>query len=1042
MGHTEHRARKGGVIMDTKKAASADGQNNQQINLTEAAHFLQVLDPEEGMFTFQTFRDSGGGPSLTQIFHDTFEECKAELERLNEDGAGVFVTVCKTDGSGRKKENIVAVRAVFLDLDGEPLPESWPIEPHFIIETSLGRWHCYWLLEGGVPLDRFTETQKAIARMFNGDPVVCDLSRVMRIPGFIHQKKKPFLSHIILDRSQEPRYTSHQILEAFPSVEISPKNKIAAPVIPMMEDPILQALTEKIMVIRQDRSEKGKFVMTCPWAGEHTNGDPEAAYWSPNHGGYAGPGFKCLHSHCVNRSIKDLKEYLGITSPVLISEKDHLRLSDSFRNLYRTINNEIGLIRWRGDFYLWTGTRWEMLEDKELQARMHRWLDKNICDSKGHPIRASRGLLENIWSTFERVCHTQTGLDAPFRLADPPEAIARGGLLILQDGLLETATRKVLPPCVEVFSPNFLPYSYDPDATCPQWMQFMGELWPDDRGEVRLLQQWFGYVISGRTDLHKMLFLVGSLRGGKGTIARILTALAGKGNTESMTFASLGSNFGLSGLIGKSLAVFPDARMRGGMHEGAIIERLLSISGEDSLPIDRKYRSVLTVRLGARIVLVSNEIPRFTDSSGALASRFLILKFTRSFLGQEDTSLEDRLLKEIPGILNWALSGLDDLRDSGRFVTPDSSGEMGNEMNRLASPVAAFVQDCCVAGSHCHVEKAVLFEAWKQWSEENGHHPGSKEMFSRNLQAAVQVQTCRPGEDPGRTRHWSGIELIGPRRASPSTVRPASVHRETVKKTLYVQDGPPCPPYSQNYLLGKKYGDGDTESINRIGETVGKNGGHGGRTMPCLGSSVDRTVGMVEQNGSGSSPSPFRLRLREAAARQRAAKEATPFRVPEGIIHEGEELSSPPISDGDFRPGETRIQAFIRTLKASRNVTAPPENPEELSEMDQDILAQADLLPFEPERIPGWDPQPLRNKIRKALEERGWAPRLAAPTATVSVEPPGGLKPSVFDYRGRTFKEVMRCIEENDRDNVYDRNPVGPPPPHRFPCGGTELTSF
>ena len=55
------------------------------------------------------------------------------------------------------------------------------------------------------------------------------------------------------------------------------------------------------------------------------------------------------------------------------------------------------------------------------------------------------------------------------------------------------------------------------------------------------------------------------------------------------------------------------------------VERLLSISGEDTLTIDRKYRDPWTGRLPTRFMILTNELPRFTDSSGALASRFVDL---------------------------------------------------------------------------------------------------------------------------------------------------------------------------------------------------------------------------------------------------------------------------------------------------------------------------------------------------------------------------------------------------------------------------------
>jgi len=299
--------------MENKEAASADRQNKTtEVDFIEAKKFLQVLDPS-GRFTFQTFSEGQrkNGCPLTRILHGTFEEHKETLIFLNRSGAGIFVTVGRTDGSGRKKENITGIRAVFLDLDGVPLPEEWPLKPHLIIESSPGKYHAYWWVESGFPMDQFESTQKAIAAKFNGDKAVCDLPRVMRIPGFFHQKKESFLSHIIRDCSQEPRYTINQILEAFPSVKTPPKNQTVAPII-HMEDPILQILMDKEMVIRQDQLEKGKYIIQCPWSVDHTNDDPDSAFWLPNYGGYTGYGFKCLHSHCVDRSIKDLREFLGV----------------------------------------------------------------------------------------------------------------------------------------------------------------------------------------------------------------------------------------------------------------------------------------------------------------------------------------------------------------------------------------------------------------------------------------------------------------------------------------------------------------------------------------------------------------------------------------------------------------------------------------------------------------------------------------------------------------------------------------------------------
>ena len=116
-------------------------------------------------------------------------------------------------------------------------------------------------------------------------------------------------------------------------------------------------------------------------------------------------------------------------------------------------------------------------------------------------------------------------------------------------------------------------------------------------------------MISGRTDLHKILLMVGPTRRGKGVIARTLAALLGRQNVAGPTLNSLGGNFGLAPLIGKPLAVISDARFAG-RDASIVVERLLSISGEDILTVDRKYRDQWTGKLPSRLHIISNELPK------------------------------------------------------------------------------------------------------------------------------------------------------------------------------------------------------------------------------------------------------------------------------------------------------------------------------------------------------------------------------------------------------------------------------------------------
>src|SRR5262249_8172089 len=206
---------------------------------------------------------------------------------------------------------------------------------------------------------------------------------------------------------------------------------------------------------------------------------------------------------------------------------------------------------------------------------------------------------------------------------------------------------------------------------------------------IATLQEWFGYCLLPDTSQQKILLAVGPKRSGKGTIARVLRGLVGIENTAGPTLASLGTNFGLWPLLGKTLAIVSDARLSGRTDQAIVIERLLSITGEDALTVDRKYQEPVTGKLLTRLMILTNELPRLGDASGALSGRMIVLRMRESFYGREDIALTDKLLAERPGILLWAIEGWRRLRERRRFVQPAGGDELREQLEDIASPVGA-----------------------------------------------------------------------------------------------------------------------------------------------------------------------------------------------------------------------------------------------------------------------------------------------------------------------------------------------------------------
>lgn len=170
----------------------------------------------------------------------------------------------------------------------------------------------------------------------------------------------------------------------------------------------------------------------------------------------------------------------------------------------------------------------------------------------------------------------------------------------------------------------------------------------------------------------------------------------------------------------------------------------------------------MTTRLTCRFVILTNELPRLNNPSGALAGRLILLRMTRSWFGQENTRLTDQLLKELPGILIWSIAGLKRLSDRGHFVQPGKSVDLMQEMEDLASPIGAFVRECCVFGATYEVFVRDLFERWKKWCDEKGRkEAGNEQLFGRDLRAyRPELELRRPRIGDSRQRKYVGIGLL------------------------------------------------------------------------------------------------------------------------------------------------------------------------------------------------------------------------------------------------------------------------------------------
>lgn len=437
------------------------------------------------------------------------------------------------------------------------------------------------------------------------------------------------------------------------------------------------------------------------------------------------------------------------------------------------------------DFWLYTGTHWEMVKKARVEARLYRRMDKEfvlkLTDGEWKPQRwaPTSGKISNLTDAVQAT-HFVEELPAFNAWQDTPPGT--GVFVPMRNGILHVDEAVLRPSTPRYFSTWALPFDYDPNAECPDWIAFLEDVFEGDPESIRLIQQFFGYVISGRTDLEKILVIVGPSRSGKGTIAEVLEVLVGPQNYEGFTLKSLSGEFGLQNLVGKSVMVDSDARSALKAEDmQTAIERLLSLSANDKVIVNRKNKLPISQRLGIRPVIMSNELPKFMDSSNAINDRMMMIKMRKSFLGKEDPTLKPRVKAEVQGVLNWALEGLADLEESGRFVQPASARNYIEALSEGASPHEQFLQQFCQIGAPgdeevwCHFEQ--LKFVWKTWCEGQDTKPGNPNWLMGKLSPIVTrlggdlVQGKRE-IDGEMCRVWIGISInedSGRVKSSPAT---------------------------------------------------------------------------------------------------------------------------------------------------------------------------------------------------------------------------------------------------------------------------------
>lgn len=437
--------------------------------------------------------------------------------------------------------------------------------------------------------------------------------------------------------------------------------------------------------------------------------------------------------------------------------------SELVRSRFTNANRERLIHRNRGRLYVYEGSHYAPLDKDAERGLCSGFLGNARMQCKGgyEPFKPTKHDIEELVDALKAICLLDSSLDPPFWIGDCHGLPPAGECLVVANGILHIPTGRLIPQTPRLFTLSASDVLYDPEAKCPDWDRFRQEVFEEDGEAEALVQEFTGYNLTSDVSFEKILVIIGPKRAGKGTIARVNEALLGESGVTATTIAGLRESFGLQGLIGKTLTIISDARF-GDRNSDAVAERLLSISGRDKVPINQKYRDVWVGRLKTKFMILSNEMPRIKDSSGVIVSRFLVIELTQTFYGREDRHLfEGKLILELSGILNWAIEGYKRLYARDRFEQPKSASDTISHMEELASPIMAFVRECCILEEGPSMTCHKLYERYDRWCDRSGNRRASNKVFGADLKAAYypEIDRRRLRKDGENTWCYTGIRL-------------------------------------------------------------------------------------------------------------------------------------------------------------------------------------------------------------------------------------------------------------------------------------------
>lgn len=315
---------------------------------------------------------------------------------------------------------------------------------------------------------------------------------------------------------------------------------------------------------------------------------------------------------------------------------------------------------------------------------------------------------------------------------------------VTQNAVIDLRTGRPTDPRRDALLTKIGGTQFDATANCQTWLAFLARVLRDDAALIDFLQRAVGYSLTGDTSEHCIFILYGTGANGKTTFINTIKALAGDyGRSTHMQTWMVRKNPGVPDDIAALRGVRLATATEGEDGQRLAESQIKQVAGGDVIAARKLYGDWFEFAPTFKLWMATNHRPQIHSDDYAIWRRIRLVPFEVQIPADErDHHLQQKLLAELPGILNWALQGCTGWLARG-LEAPMQVAAASNQYREEQDRIGTFLEECCEVSpenSGTSTSASDLYGAYRRWCESNGCGRLSQPRFKEKLLERRLVQ--------------------------------------------------------------------------------------------------------------------------------------------------------------------------------------------------------------------------------------------------------------------------------------------------------------